>query len=306
MCKRPTTAAAVSLITILAFAGCRAASTKGSDAASAPPTSPASGAPQAVIGGDPVAQVLGHVRDLLDAGQADSAIAALGPALFRAGAPLDARLPRALVLASSEAGTPWVAVRIIDELLRIRPGEVHLYVARGEIELARDRPEAGLRYFLRAILTDDTSLEAMGGFGRCRAAAGGNIGSALAYFDKLIKAKPNLASVRYGKAALYLESDLVAEASGELRRVVGLNENLWLAERDYGRALLRLADRKSALPHFEKAVRLLDAAGDPLMAERMAVELRAAAEGAGEGTGEGNREEAPGEKIKSEEEPQGY
>jgi hypothetical protein len=38
----------------------------------------------------------------------------------------------------------------------------------------------------------------------------------------------------------------------------------------------------------------------------LAVELRAAAEGAGEGTGEGNREESPGEKIKSEEEPQGY
>ncbi len=248
--------------------------------------------------GDAIAALLDQVRDLLDAGQADSAIAVLAPQLLGSPLPVDPRLTRALVLASNEAKKPWEGSRILNEMLRLRPGDIHLELARGEIELARGRPEVALRDFQRAIVADDGSAEAMGDFGRCRALTGGSTETALAYFDKVSQAKPGLAAPRYGKAALLLEAGRSDDASQELRLVLGINPSLWIAERDLGRALMRLDDRKEAIEHFENAVKLLDAAGDPLMAERMATELRAAAEGAGGGA-------APGEKLEEKKEPQG-
>jgi thioredoxin-like negative regulator of GroEL len=115
---------------------------------------------------DPIAQLLGHVRDLLDAGEADSAIAVLAPALAAgpAEAPLDPRLTRALVLASAAAGTPWEGVHVIEDMIRVRPGEVQLYAALGELELLRGRPEVALRHFQLAILADNRSPEGWAGW----------------------------------------------------------------------------------------------------------------------------------------------
>jgi len=250
--------------------------------------------------GDPIAGILLHVRDLLDAGQADSAIAVLRPRLL-ASAPMDPRLVRAMVITYGAAGLYRDGMRIIDDLILFRSSDVNLHMARGEIELQRHRPEVALRHFQRAILIDDASPEATGGFGRCRALTGGNIDPALAFFDKLIKAKPTSPAARYGKAVLLLESGRVEEAVEDLRWVIGLNDELWQVERDYGRALVRLSNRQGAIEHFEKAVRLLDGAGDPLMAERVAGELREAAEGAGDGTPPGGDESPPAGK----DEPQG-
>ena len=232
---------------------------------------------------DLVAQLLIHARDLLDAGQADSVIAVLAPALAAAppGAPLDPRLTRALVLACGAAGTPWEGVHAIADMIRVRPGEVQLYAALGELELQRRRPEVALRQFQLAIMTDNRSPEALGGFGRCRARVGGSVENALSYLDKLAKGMPGNAAVRYGKGVLLLEAGRVDEAVAEFKWALGLDDAMWQNEREYGRALLRLGDRQGATAHLVRAVQLLDAAGDPLTADRVGQELRAAAEGAG-------------------------
>lgn len=276
----------------LILAGCHAATT--SKSTSTGETAAARSA------GDPIAGMLLHVRDLLDAGQADSAIVVLRPRLLASG-PMDARLVRAMVITYGAAGLYRDGMRILDDLILFRSSDPNLHVARGEIELQRHRPEVALRHFQRAILIDDTSLEVTGGFGRCRALTGGNIDPALALFNKLITAKPTSPAARYGKAVLLLESGRVEEAAEDLRWVIGLNEGLWQAERDYGRAQVRLSNRAVAIEHFEKAVRLLDGAGDPLMAERVAGELREAAEGAGDGSPPGGGENPPAGK----DEPQG-
>jgi Flp pilus assembly protein TadD len=286
-------AAGVALI----LAGCGASASKKTSS---------TGDTAAGIAGDPIAATLLHVRDLLDAGQADSAAAVLRPQVI-ASVPLDPRLARAMVTAYDAAGLHREAVRMIDDLILLRPGDVNLHAARGEIELKRHRPEVAVRHFQRAILLDESSPEAMGGFGRSRAHTGGAIEPALTFFDKLIRAKPTIPAVHYGKAVLLLESGRVDEAVDNLRWVVGLyesgsNEGMWQAEREYGRALVRLSNRTGAVEHFEKAVRLLDEAGDPLMAERVAEELREAAEGAGDGSSPPGGDETP---PVGKEEPQG-
>jgi Flp pilus assembly protein TadD len=80
---------------------------------------------------------------------------------------------------------------------------------------------------------------------------------------------------------LLLDAGRVDAAVAEVSGAIGLADRMWQNERDYGRALLRLGDRQGAVAHLEKAVQLLDAAGDPLTADRVGQELRAAAEGAG-------------------------
>jgi tetratricopeptide (TPR) repeat protein len=229
---------------------------------------------------DEVAQLLGQVNDLLDAGQVDSAFAVVVP--YLAQGPVDSRVARAVVTTSEMAGAPRRGTRAIEAMIRLRPNEVQLHVGLGQIELGRDRPEVALRHFQRAVLIDQHLPEALGGFGRSRGRLDTEIEPALAYLDKLAQAKPSVASIRYGKAVLLHEAKRAEEARGEFRWAIGLEDENWLYRRDYAQLLLDLGERESAIEHLEKALELLKKGGDPVTARRLSAEITAAREGGSE------------------------
>jgi tetratricopeptide (TPR) repeat protein len=220
---------------------------------------------------DKVAELLEHAAELIEAGQADSALAAVIPYLGQP--PVDSRITQALVTTSSAAGTPWRAMRAVFEMIQVRPGDVQLHIALGQIELERNRPEVALRHFQRALLIDDHAAEALGGLGRARGQQEIDLEPALDYYDDLARAAPNVPSIRYGKAMLLLEAGRLEESRGEFRWAIGLEEKNWLYRRDYARALVELGERASAIEHLTEAVELARKAGDPLTAGKISADL---------------------------------
>ncbi len=222
---------------------------------------------------DETAQLLGQVQKLIAAGEADSAIVLLIPHV--ATAPSDGRIERALVTAALAGGIPALGIHVIEDAIPYHPGDVNLHLALGDLELGRGRPEVAVRHFQRALVLDSMSPEAAGGFARARARLGTDIEPAIAYFNKLALQKPGTPLPRYGKGVLLMEASRVEESLTDFRWAIGLEENNWLYERDYGRALSRLGDQKGAVAHLENAKRLLTDSGDPLTAEAVATEIRA-------------------------------
>lgn len=221
---------------------------------------------------DDTSRLLGQAQKLVAAGQADSALALLRtPLLASAG---DGRIERALVESALGGGIPDLGVRVIEETLRLRPGDSNLHVALGELELGRRRPEVAVRHFQRAIIIDSTSPAALGGFARARARQGTDLAPAVSYFDKLAKERPGTPQPRYGKGVLLAEAGRIDESLTEFRWAIGLEENNWIYERDYGRALVAMGNESGGVEHLEKARRLVAASGDPVTAERIAAEIR--------------------------------
>jgi tetratricopeptide (TPR) repeat protein len=222
---------------------------------------------------DDTSRLLGQVQKIAAAGQADSALSLLRSRIILG--PGDGRLERALVATALEGGMPWVGVQVIEESLRLRPDDLNLHVALGEIELGRGRPDVAVRHFQRALVINSASPAALAGFGRARARQGTDIEPAISYLGKLAKQRPGTPEPRYGKGVLLLEAGRVEESLTEFRWAIGLDENNWYYERDYGRALLRLGNAKGGIEHLEKAKRLVVESGDPLTADRIAAEIRA-------------------------------
>jgi Flp pilus assembly protein TadD len=222
---------------------------------------------------DDTSRLLDQAQKLVAAGQADSALSVLRPPILRSAG--DGRLERALVEAALSGGIPELGVAVIEESLRLRPGDLNLHVALGELELGRRRPEVAVRHFQRALIIDSASPAALGGFGRARARQGTDIAPAVSYLDKLAKLRPGTPEPRYGKGVLLAEAGRVEESLTEFRWAIGLQENNWIFERDYGRALLAQGNEKGGLEHLEKARSLVAESGDPVTAEQIAGEIRA-------------------------------
>jgi tetratricopeptide (TPR) repeat protein len=226
---------------------------------------------------DDTSHLLGQVQKIAGAGQADSALSLLRSRIILG--PGDGRLERALASIALDGGMPWAGVLVLEESLRLRPDDVNLHVALGEIELGRGRPDVAVRHFQRALVINSASPAALAGFGRARARQDTGIESAISYLSKLAKQRPGTPEPRYGKGVLLLEAGRVEESLTEFRWAIGLDENNWYYERDYGQALLRLGNEKSAIEHLERAKRLVAQGGDPLTADRIAAEIRALAGG---------------------------
>jgi tetratricopeptide (TPR) repeat protein len=222
---------------------------------------------------DDTSRLLGQAQKLAAAGQADSALALLRPPILRSAG--DGRLERGLVESALWGSIPALGVLVIEEALRQRPGDVNLHLALGELELGRQRPEVAVRHFQRAIIIDSMSPAALGGFARARGRQKTDTAPAIAYLDKLAKERPGTPQPRYGKGVLLAEAGQVAASLTEFRWAIGLDEQNWIFERDYGRALLAQGNDKGGHEHLEKARRLVAASGDPLTAERIAAEIRA-------------------------------
>jgi len=237
-------------------------------------------------GGDALADLLGRAKGRIAAGQADSAFSLLRQELFEEVQgmsnapphPLDDRLTRGVVLTAQAAGKPWEGVAAIESVLPIRPGEIQLHIALGELELGRGRPEPALRHFERALLLDDHSPDALGGFARARGQIGG-IEPGKRYFDQLIQARPQEGSPRYGKGLLLLSSGTASDALTDLRWALGLDNQEWRYERAYGLALSKGGQREDAAKAYQRAIDALKRKGDPLMADRVASELAAVKSG---------------------------
>ena len=233
-------------------------------------------------GGDALADLLGRAKGRIAAGQADSAFSLLRQELFEevqgmsqtSPHQLDERLTRGVVLTAQAAGKPWEGVSAIETVLPMRPGEVQLHLALGELEMGRARPEWALRHFERALLLDDHSADALGGFARARSAIGG-IEPGKRYFDQLIQARPQEGAPRYGKGLLLLDADSPADAMTDLRWAIGLGQGEWRFERAYGQALALNGQRDDAVKAYQRALDALKKGGDPLMADRVASELAA-------------------------------
>lgn len=222
---------------------------------------------------DDTSRLLLQVQKLVAAGQSDSALSLLRPPIIQG--PGDGRLERAVVTAALDGGIPQVGVAVIEESLRLRPGDSNLHVALGELELGRQRPDVAVRHFQRAIIIDSASPAALRGFGSARARQGIDIAPAIDYLSKLGRQKPAAPEPRYGKGVLLLEAGRAEESLTEFRWAIGLDENNWYYERDYGRALLNQGNEKGGIEHLEKARRLVAESGDPLTADRIAAEIRA-------------------------------
>jgi len=222
---------------------------------------------------DDTSRLLGQAQKLVAAGQADSALSLLRPPILRGAG--DGRLERGLVETALAGGIPELGVGVIEESLRLRPGDLNLHIALGELELGRQRPEVAVRHFQRAIIIDSASPAAIGGFARARARQGTDIQPAISYLDKLAQLRPGTPVPRYGMGVLLAETGRVEESLTEFRWAIGLEENSWFFECDYGRALLAQGNEKVGLEHLEKAQRLVAESGDPVTAERIAAEIRA-------------------------------
>jgi tetratricopeptide (TPR) repeat protein len=222
---------------------------------------------------DDTSRLLIQVQKLVAAGQADSALSLLRPPIIQG--PGDGRLERAVVTAALDGGIPHLGMAVIEESLRLRPGDSNLHVALGELELGRRRPDVAVRHFQRALIIDSASPAALRGFARARAKQGTDIEPAIDYLTKLARQKPATPEPRYGKGMLLFEAGRVEESLTEFRWAIGLDENNWYYERDYGRALRNQGNEKGGIEHLEKARRLVAESGDPLTAERIAAEIRA-------------------------------
>jgi tetratricopeptide (TPR) repeat protein len=210
---------------------------------------------------------------MLEAGRADSALALFATATRLA--PSDGRAYRALVRVHDHAGSLWEGARTL-ELLALRfPDLPEPHTFMGEIELLRGRHEAALIEFEKALRVDPRHAQSLAGVARCRAALG-NLEQALEYFDKLLKARPHDPSYRYGRAvALGLAGETRAAAT-QFKWAIRLAPRSWLAERDYARLLSAEGERLDlAIRHFERAIELLDLAGDPATAAEVEGELEA-------------------------------
>jgi tetratricopeptide (TPR) repeat protein len=237
---------------------------------------------------DSLAKLLARAQGRIAAGQADSAFALLSRRLFEEVQamenspphPLDERLTRGVVLTAEAAGKPWEGVSAIEAVLPLRPSEVQLHIALGELELGRDRPESALRHFERALLIDDHHPDALGGFGRARGTLGG-IESGKRYFDLLIQARPLEASARYGKGVMLLNAGAIEDALTDIRWAIGLEAEEWRYHRELARARAHEGKIEEATKAYQQAIRELKNLGDPLAAERVAGELAAARTGKG-------------------------
>jgi len=231
---------------------------------------------------DSLSKLLTSAQGRIAAGQADSGFALVRQELFTVVQgmtnapphPLDERLTRGLVLTAQAAGKPWEGVSAIESVLPLRPSEIQLHLALGELELGRDRPETALRHFERALLLDDHSADALGGFARARGTLGG-IEPGKRYFDQLIQSRPQEGAPRYGKGLLLLSSGSATDALTDLRWAIGLDRSNWRFERAYGEALAKEGQRDQAGQAYERAIQGLKQQGDPLMADRVASELSA-------------------------------
>lgn len=231
-------------------------------------------------GGDALADLLGRAKGRIAAGQADSGFALVRQELFTVVQgmtnapphPLDERLTRGLVLTAQAAGKPWEGVSAIESVLPLRPSEIQLHLALGELEMGRGRPEKALRHFERALLLDDHSADALGGFARARGSIGG-IEPGKRYFDQLIQSRPQEGGPRYGKGLLVMNSGSPTDAMTDLRWAIGLDNSNWRFERAYGEALAKEGQRDQAGQAYERAIKALKQQGDPLMADRVANEL---------------------------------
>ncbi len=237
--------------------------------AAGPPAHPARGATQ-----DETARLLKQVQDLVASGLADSALALLHPQVLAG--PDDGRLERAVVTAALDGGIPWIGVRVIEDCIPLRPSDINLHTALGDLELGRQRPDVAVRHFQRALIIDNISPASVGGFARARARQGTDIAPAIEYFDAVAQQKPGTPEPRYGKAVLLSEAGRLEESMTEFRWAIGLDSKNWYYERDYARALARMGNTAGAVEHFEKAKRLLEDAGDPMTAAQVESELRAA------------------------------
>jgi Flp pilus assembly protein TadD len=237
---------------------------------------------------DPLAKLLANAHSRIAAGQADSAFSMLRRRLFEevqgmASAPphpLDERLTRGVVLAAQAAGKPWEGVSAMQTLLPLRPGEIQLHLALGQLELGRGRPESALRHFERALLIDDHEPAALAGFGQARGTLGG-IEPGKKYFDQLIQARPQEGGARYGKGVMLLQAGETADALTDLRWAIGLDTKEWRFNRACGQALAKSGNMGEATKVYQQAIKTLKEQGDPLMAERLNGELTALRSGKG-------------------------
>jgi tetratricopeptide (TPR) repeat protein len=231
---------------------------------------------------DSLSKLLTSAQGRIAAGQADSAFALLRRRLLeevQAMAtspphPLDDRLTRGLVLTAEAAGKPWEGMSAILAVLPLRPSEPRLHIALGELELGRGRLEPAIRHFERALLLDDHEVDALGGFGQARGTLGG-IEPGKQYFNQLIQARPQEPAARFGKGMMLLESGAVDEALSDLSWAIGLDAGEWRFNRAYARARARQGKVDEATKAYQQAIRALKQSGDPLMAERVALELGA-------------------------------
>jgi tetratricopeptide (TPR) repeat protein len=233
---------------------------------------------------DSIAKLLGRAQGLVADGRADSALALLSRELTAGAKPsgsaasptqaIDHRLARGVVSTAQSAGTPVAGVAAFMSLLPHRAGDPEVHVALGELELGRGRPEVALRHFERAMLLNDDLPTALGGYSRARANLG-TIEPGVSDYDKLSQARPSKAAPRFGKGVLLLESGQLDGAMKELKWAIGLEEQNWLYNYEYGRALERQGKKDLATRQYETALKQVKEIGDPLTAGQVEAALRA-------------------------------
>ena len=74
---------------------------------------------------------------------------------------------------------------------------------------------------------------------------------------------------------LLLASGATADALTDLRWAVGLNPGEWRFHRAYARVRAQQGNLEDAKKSYQDAITVLKQAGDPLMAERIAGEMKA-------------------------------